>query len=70
MFHFQTALKYAGNDPMQKELIEKEIKTLEPGKTKEKKPDHPEPERLIFSPRIGSVALYSFQIVFQGLERG
>ena len=39
LFHFRTALRYAGNDPLQKELIEKEIKTLEPGKTKEKKPD-------------------------------
>ena len=41
LFHFRTALKYAGNDPLQKELIEKEIKSLEPGKTKEKKADHP-----------------------------
>ncbi len=40
LFHFRTALRYAGNDPMQKELIEKEIKSLEPEKTKGKKPDH------------------------------
>ncbi|MBA4393859.1 MAG: hypothetical protein C0407_09935 [Desulfobacca sp.] len=35
-FHFQTALKYIGTDPNQKELIEKEIKTLDPEKLKGK----------------------------------
>ncbi len=39
LFHFQTALKQVGNDPNQKELIEKELKILDPGKSKEKKPD-------------------------------
>jgi beta-barrel assembly-enhancing protease len=39
LFHFQTALKYAGNDPVQKDLIEKEIKNLgPPEKPAEKKP--------------------------------
>jgi len=40
MFHFQTALRYVEKDPRQKERIEKEIKNLDPGKTREKKPDH------------------------------
>ncbi|MFH0787699.1 MAG: M48 family metalloprotease [Pseudomonadota bacterium] len=39
LFHFQIALKQVGNDPNQKELIEKELKILDPGKSKEKKPD-------------------------------
>jgi beta-barrel assembly-enhancing protease len=38
-FHFQTALKHVGTDPNQKELIEKEIKSLDPEKFKEKKPN-------------------------------
>ena len=40
LFHFQTALKYAGSDPAQKDLIEKEIKSLGPEKPVEKKPGH------------------------------
>ncbi len=39
LFHFQTALKYAENDPTQKDLIEKEIKGLSPEKPGKKKPD-------------------------------
>lgn len=39
LFHFKTALKYGVNDPSQKELIEKEMKTLDPAKAREKKPD-------------------------------
>jgi beta-barrel assembly-enhancing protease len=38
LFHFQTALKYVGSDPTQKDLIEKEIKSLGPEKPVEKKP--------------------------------
>jgi beta-barrel assembly-enhancing protease len=37
LFHFQTALKYVGTDPSQKELLEKEITSLEPAKIKGKK---------------------------------
>jgi beta-barrel assembly-enhancing protease len=39
LFHFQTALKYAGDDPKQKDLIEKEIKSLIPEKPGKKPPD-------------------------------
>jgi beta-barrel assembly-enhancing protease len=39
LFHFQTALKYAGDDPGQKGLIEKEIKGLSPEKPVKKKSD-------------------------------
>jgi tetratricopeptide (TPR) repeat protein len=39
LFHFKTALKYVEKDPIQKDLIDKEIKALEPGKEKEKKSD-------------------------------
>jgi beta-barrel assembly-enhancing protease len=39
LFHFQTALKYAGSDPAQKDMIEKEIKSLGPPENPaEKKP--------------------------------
>lgn len=41
LFHFRTAVKYVENDPLQKELIEKEIKLLAPEKKKEMKIDHP-----------------------------
>ena len=39
LFHFQTALRYVDNDPNQKDLIEKEIKSIAPEKIREKKPD-------------------------------
>lgn len=41
LFHFQTALKYAANDPVQKDLIEKEIKSTGPEKPGGKKPGRP-----------------------------
>jgi beta-barrel assembly-enhancing protease len=42
LFHFQTALKYAAADPVQKDMIEREIKSLgPPEKPKEKKTDRP-----------------------------
>jgi predicted Zn-dependent protease len=37
LFHFKNALRYVGNVSGQKELIEKEIKKIEPDKKKEKK---------------------------------
>lgn len=40
LFHFRTALRYSENDPLQKDLIEKEIKLLEPEKVKGKKTDY------------------------------
>lgn len=39
LFHFRTALKYVGNDPVQRDQIEKEIKNLDSEKAKGKKPE-------------------------------
>jgi len=36
-FHFQTAMRYFGTDPNQKEMIEREMKILAPEKLREKK---------------------------------
>jgi beta-barrel assembly-enhancing protease len=41
LFHFQTALKYAANDPVDRDLIEKEIKSTTPQKPGGKKPGNP-----------------------------
>jgi predicted Zn-dependent protease len=38
LFHFQTALKYFGPDPVQKEMVDKEMKSLEGEKFKDKQP--------------------------------
>jgi beta-barrel assembly-enhancing protease len=39
LFHYKTALKYVGKDPVQKDRIDKEIKTLESEKSRGKKAD-------------------------------
>ncbi len=46
LFHFRTALKYVEDDPLQKGLIEKEIKALEPEKRKKIKSDQKEKKEL------------------------